>query len=228
MKCGIRIYVEGGSEKSGLQAQLRVGFDGLLRDVKNAARKRRWKWDLVPCGGRDQAAAAFRHYWGQAKQGEIVVLLVDSEERIPDESPTPSDEINSACILRLAKDAEVRKSHVVNRDKWLLKEFPAPHIHLMVQCMESWIVADPQALAIYYKQGFSEAALPNRSNLEAELKNDVISKLKKATKDTKKGEYAKIKHARDLLGLIDPRKVAARCPRFATFSDWLKSQIEAT
>jgi hypothetical protein len=92
--------------------------------------------------------------------------------------------------------------------------------------MEAWIVSDPGALASYYQQGFQANSLPARLNLEDEAKTSVYDKLQKATKNTSKGEYAKIKHASKLLGLIDPKKVGARCPRFATFTSWLDEQIQ--
>jgi Domain of unknown function (DUF4276) len=100
----------------------------------------------------------------------------------------------------------------------------------MVQCMEAWILADPESLGSYYGKGFRANSLPARPNLEDEPKLDVYSKFAKATKDTSKGPYseannAKIKHASALLALIDPKKVAARCHRFATFISWIDAQI---
>jgi Domain of unknown function (DUF4276) len=101
----------------------------------------------------------------------------------------------------------------------------------MVQCMEAWIVADPSALALYYGTGFHPRSLPARDNLEEEPKLEIYSKLAKATKDTRKGEYseanhAKIKHASKLLALLDTKIVARRCPRFSALTTWLDEQIQ--
>lgn len=76
-------------------------------------------------------------------------------------------------------------------------------------------------------------SLPVRDNLEEEPKPELYDKLAKATKDTSKGEYseankAKIRHASKLLALIDPKKVADRCPRFLTFTSWLDDEIRKT
>ena len=91
--------------------------------------------------------------------------------------------------------------------------------------MEAWIVADPEALAEFYGKKFHASKLPVRQNLEEEPKESINDNLAKATKDTSKGAYAKIRHASKLLGLIDTNKVAVRCPRFATFTTWLERRI---
>jgi len=97
----------------------------------------------------------------------------------------------------------------------------------MVQCMEAWIVADPDALAKFYGQEFKRAKLPLRVNLEEEPKADLYTRLEDATERTQKGKYGKIRHASELLGLIDPAKVTARCLRFSNFRRWLTEAIEA-
>jgi hypothetical protein len=99
-------------------------------------------------------------------------------------------------------------------------------VHLMVQCMEAWIVADPEALESFYGQGFARGALPARRNLEEQPKGDVSRKLSAATKHTAKGEYKKIGHASKLLQRLDTRKLAVRCPRFTTLTRWLTSVIK--
>ncbi len=101
----------------------------------------------------------------------------------------------------------------------------------MIECMETWILADPEALAEFYGQGFPIDSLPKRTNLEEERKEDVakylddaINRTKKAVENPKKGGYKKVDHGSKLLGKIDPKKVAKRCPHFAIFVEWLESQ----
>ena len=211
----IAIYVEGGGDTAQQRAELRNGFDALLRAQKQAARAKRLGWKLVPSGGRDHAYHAFRNTIDNAREATLVILLVDSEEAVARESDNE------------AGDGMARIQHLRNCDGWRFDDAEAPQVHLMVQCMEAWIVADSEAVAAFYGTAFQDTALPKRSNLEDEPKPDVMAKLKKATAKTQKGEYAKIKHASKLLALIAPAKVSAHCARFQTLSTWLTSQIEA-
>ena len=82
----------------------------------------------------------------------------------------------------------------------------------MVQTMETWIVADPEALGAYYEQGFQRDALPRHQNLEEVGKDDIAEALDRATQGSEKGKYHKIHHARALLQCIDPARVRRRCP----------------
>lgn len=208
----IAIYAEGGGDHPG--PELRVGFDTLLQAQKEAARARRLRWQMVLCGGRKATCDAFLD--AVRTEPEVVnVLLVDSEGPVAAETGDAS------------KDAGERRQHLKTRDGWNLDAVDAERIHLMVQCMEAWIVADPEALAAFYGQYFKANALPARKNLEEEPKQDLYDKLDKATSDKRltKGSYGKIRHASELLKRIDPAKVTVRCPRFATFTRWLDATI---
>lgn len=209
----IAIYVEGGGDYTDQKAELRAGFDALLKTCKDAARARKLHWKLVPCGGRKAAYDAF-HSALRTEPAAINILLVDSEEAVAAETGDNQ------------RDSGVRVAHLAGRDGWDLRASSPACIHLMVQCMEAWIVADPDALARFYGQRFARRILPARQNLEEERKQDVCSKLERATRSTQKGKYEKIKHASQLLQRIDTAKVAQRCPRFATFTGWLTASVE--
>ncbi len=80
----------------------------------------------------------------------------------------------------------------------------------MVQLMEAWFLADPDALANYYGEGFNRRALRASLDIEQVPKADVYKKLAEATRKTKKGKYdetTKTTHAPDLLARIDPERV---------------------
>jgi hypothetical protein len=213
----IKIYAEGGGDTVAQQAQIRDGMEELLKAPKELAQAKRIKWKLIPRGGRGQTYEAFENAFRHADNETLVVLLVDSEDAIAPEVNGDPD-----------GNARARKDHLLRREtSWDLKGVPPAQIHLMVQCMEAWIVADPEALAGFYGKDFHVKGLPVRRNLEDEPKPAVYDKLARATRDCQKGLYAKIKHAGKLLALIGPAKVADRCPRFKTFTEWLTGEIEA-
>ncbi len=77
----------------------------------------------------------------------------------------------------------------------------------MVETMETWLVADPDALATYYGNGFKRDKLPKRKDLEDVSQIDVANALSAATASAKtKGKYDKA-HGFDLVGKVDPNKV---------------------
>jgi hypothetical protein len=210
----IAIYVEGGGDTPDQKAELRRGLDGLLDNVKSKAREKRLRWKLIPSGGRLTTYEAFINAL-RTNPGTINVLLVDSETPIA-AAPDDTDQ-----------DAEIRVAHLTQCDRWDLSEAHPERVHLMVQCMETWIVADRGALRNFYGPRLALNSLPRRVNLEEEPKVDVYGKLMRATRATQKGEYGKIRHASQLLQRINPTQVAERCPRFAILIRWLEKTIAA-
>ena len=74
--------------------------------------------------------------------------------------------------------------------------------------MESWFLADKATLAAFFGRGFDQKALPQRQEVEAIPKSDVLSGLKNASRrTTTKGPYSKGKHAFAILALVDPTPV---------------------
>jgi hypothetical protein len=219
----IAVYIEGGGETAAQRAELRRGFDALFQSEKENARGKRGSLRLVCCGSRNEAYSAFMNELA-VNPAVVSALLVDSETST---GPVPADR---------TQDAVLRCDHLKQKqgsggrgqgDGWPLTGVSPDRVHLMVQCMETWIVADPDALEKFYRQGFKATRLPNRNNLEEEPKTDVQAKLEGATEATQSGTYAKIRHASKLLLIIDPGKIAKRCPRFAIFREWLADSINA-
>ena len=89
--------------------------------------------------------------------------------------------------------------HLKARDGWDMSGVDAQSVHLMVQTMEAWIVADAGALSRYYGQGFNAGALPRAVDPESVAKQDLERSLRRATDGTGKGRYRKIAHGTDLL-----------------------------
>ncbi|MEE8452221.1 MAG: DUF4276 family protein, partial [Thermoguttaceae bacterium] len=100
--------------------------------------------------------------------------------------------------------------HLKNRpgDHWDNPGVENEHCHLMVQTMEAWLIADREKFKEYYGQGFQENALPNNPNVEQIGKDTLEDALKRATRNTKKGEYHKTRHAPEILERIRLSEVA--------------------
>ena len=130
----IAIYVEGGGDTPSQRAELRRGLDGLLDQVKSKARVKHLRWRLIPSGGRQTTYEAFLHAL-HTHPHSINVLLVDAETGVA----AVTDDTN--------RDADVRVTHLTQHDQWDLTEAHPQRVHLMVQCMETWIVADVNALS---------------------------------------------------------------------------------
>lgn len=196
---GVSIYMEGGGRGAG-RAALRRGMDGFLEAAKDRARKKSWRWKIVCCGSRDEAWRRFKDAVDRDGGGKTI-LLVDSEGPV---KSSPS-------------------AHVRQKDKWDVTGIGEDAIHLMVQSMEAWIVADGEALAKYYGSDFRPHALPRAKNIETVPPSELLDALKRATHDTKKGKYHKINHASALLALMEPERVKERCPSCRRLFEALES-----
>ena len=185
---GIAIYMEGGGDGKENRATLRQGMDAFLQPLKEAARNKELPWKLVCCGPRNEAFQRFQNAVNNSADA-VNVLLVDAERPVN----------------------QLPRRHLRDRDGWDLSFAPEETIHLMVQAMEAWIVADSEVLEGYYGQGFRANRLPKATNLETMPKPTIERSLGEATQDTQKGRYHKIRHASDLLKRIDAEKVKARC-----------------
>jgi len=179
----VRVYVEGGGRKRKSLDDCRRGFGQLFERVIRAGRPPR----VVACGDRASAFRDFRRDVQQGKEG-FLILLVDSEGPV---------------------DANVTTwAYLKTRDRWNRpRGVRDDQAHLMVQCMESWFLADQEALRKCYGQDLRVDSLPRRTNLEEIEKRHVEQALQHATRPTQKGRYHETGHAFDLLALIDPTRV---------------------
>lgn len=183
----VRIYVEGGGEEGDGRAKLRIGLQAFIKSLRQ---DRSVSWNITASGGR------------KATYDEYCQALTDHPHALN--------------ILLVDSEAGVREgcspwTHLRERrgDGWSAQG-PEDRCHLMVSMMESWLLADPEALARFYGKGFHPSALPSRFDVEAIPKAEVEEALKRATQDTHKGKYHKIRHGTDLLALISPEKVQQR------------------
>lgn len=199
----IRLYVEGGGTSQGDRA-LRAGLTRFLGPLHEAARRKGFGFQIVPCGNGNSTFEKFDNASRNAPETHHF-LLVDAEEVV---QGAPHEHLASR-----------------SRDPFPRTNVPEDRYHLMVLMMESWLVADPEALARFYGKDFQRSALPSPDNVERLSKQIIEDALKRATKSTQKGAYHKLHHGPELLGRLDPdrvRRAAPHCDRlFATLERYL-------
>lgn len=203
------VYAEGGgsgAHSDALQSELRRGFSEFFSKTSLGTRRRP---SVVACGGREQA---FDRFTTALAQGQNALLLVDSEAPVDPAAMTGGDSRAWRPWLHLKQQAGWSRPDAANDCD----------AHLMVQCMESWLLCDVQALAQFYQSGFKAPALPG-TGMEAVPKSVVFSALQQATQDCRsKAVYGKGTHSFKLLALIDPQKVRASSAWADRFLDELE------
>jgi hypothetical protein len=181
----IWLYIEGGGKGSG--DDLRRAFGRFLSKPLDAARDRGVQSRIVMCGSRDATFKAFRNAV-RDHPSDHVLMLVDAEQPV---AGTP-------------------REHLSARDPWDLSFADDEQCHLMAQVMESWFLADPDALAQFYGSQFGIKQIPPRKNVEEVPKSEVEAVLKNSTAKTSKGEYHKIRHGAPILESLNADRVRAR------------------
>lgn len=189
----IRIYVEGGGMGGESKARFREGFGHFLAEIVEVVRAKRIRWSIVASGSRREAYKDFLTAL-ETHPDAFNVLLVDSEGPVDTVPP----------------------KHLEARDGWDLSGIDDERCQLMVQMMEAWLVADPEALRGFYGHDFNLGAMPKNPDVEAVDKKTIAASLDAATKNTTKGRYHKIRHGPQLLAKLDAgtvRKRARHCDR---------------
>jgi len=194
----VKIHIEGGGDSSRGRHPLRLAFGEFLGGFSSNDGKI-LKPKPIAWGPRNNAFNKFMDAIEDDLES-IHILLVDSED------PVTTNPIN----------------HLQSRDGWRFIGVKPEDVHLMTQAMEAWLIADKDALEQYYGQHFNPRQLPRRQNVEEIPKDELKRTLRHASHYTSKGEYHEIKHASDILKLLDRQKVKD-C---ATHCDSLFSRLE--
>ncbi len=193
----VTIFVEGGGDATSLKTEFRHAFSSLL---ERAGFKNKMP-SVKALGGRGAAFDAFKTAHSESVAGTFIVLLVDSET-IP---------AGKNAWTHLHSQAGWGKPVGASDDQ----------AQLMVVCMETWLMADPDAFATYFGKDFKKAKLPT-TDLENRLKPDVYHAIESATAIAKpKGKYGKARDSFKLLSQIDPAKLRKCCAWAARFFDAL-------
>ena len=194
----VTVFVEGGGNKA-TDSACRQAFRSLLTRAGFAGRLP----SVIPCGSRNDAYDDFEI--ALRNGGEYPILLVDSEELVADANQPDVNPSGAWQHLR-------RRPSGANDDQ----------AQLMVTTMETWLIADRQALKAYFPD-MNANALPPDTDLESRRRQDVIAALRRATQD----RYDKGKPSFNLLGRVDPDALRRRLPHFQRFVAALESRLPA-
>ena len=189
------VYVEGGpsgaDSKEGT-IRCREGFHKLLDRSGFTGRKPR----LVPLGGRGAVYDRFvtEH---SMKAGSYVAMWIDSEE--------PMANIEAAWN---------HLENVTTVDRWIRPpNADDDQVLFMTTCMETWIVADRDALKEHYGHELQDSALPPLVNLELRSRYDVQKKLIHATRNCSNA-YSKGPRSFEILAKLSPAALIEYLPSF--------------
>lgn len=193
------LYIEGGGDNRRLGAEFRQGWKAFLTNAGLPARMPK----VVRGGTRQQTFNRFVTALGDSQGGTFPILLVDSEG--------PVSAAHSVW------------QHLHTHDRW---KKPAAagddQAFLMVQVLESWLLADRNALQKYFGERFKANAIRQWPRLEEVPKETVFDVLENATARCPK-PYSKGRVASELLARIDPGLVQRACPHAKSLLDRLRA-----
>jgi hypothetical protein len=192
------IYVEGGGNANRiLKTELRQAFRDLFIKAGFSGRLPK----VIACGSRNEAFSDFKVALKNKNEGELILLLVDSEDVVKENS---------------------KWEHLKKRDHWDKPvKADEKNIHFMTVCMESWFLADIEGLMKFFGRGFNASKLKMHTNFENVTKKELYKELKETTKETIKGEYGKGQHSFKILKELDAQKIRAHGKYSKEFFDVL-------
>lgn len=195
------IYIEGGGNSKGLKSRCHKGFCTLLEKCGFEGNMPK----LVSCGGRESAFKHFQTAHANKSNSDYVAMLIDSED--------------------ILTDSDATWNHLKKRDGWdKPTDSENEQVLFMTTCMETWIIADRDALAKHYGSDLQISALPPLVNLESrprqEIQNDLIQATHKSSKAYKKG-----KRSFEVLEKLSPTKLELHLPSFARIKRILENRL---
>jgi hypothetical protein len=186
---GIRVYVEGGGDSNSGKSDVRRGFHQFLSQIIALARVKNIGWNITACGNTTATKNAFTTAL-KLHPTALNILIVDSDGPV---ISSPSQ-------------------HLFKKDEIDAFNISDDQCHLMVQVMETWIVADVNAMMDFYGDKFNANPIPKRPDIEQVGREEIYRILKEATKNTQKGEYHKINHGPIILGRANAATVREKAP----------------
>lgn len=206
----LKLYVEGGGNHD-LDSAVRRGFKFFLLSAGFKGRLPK----VIACGSRK---SAYDDYCLAVNDKEPAMLLIDSEAPVREQF-----ENGDFREWKPWEQLQSRKDHLDNQcDNWE-RVGANTDCHLMVQMMETWFLADVEAMRKYFGSGFNDHNFPGISeNIENIAKGKIVDILAYSSKESKKEGYSKGRDSFAILGMINPDKVKERSKwanRFITLLD---------
>lgn len=191
------LYLEGGGsgpDSKTLQSCCRRGFRKLLEKCNfNGPMPR-----TFASGGRDRVFDDFKTAHKNKEPGQVVAMLIDSEEPMANIEEAWKHLQNVGTVTKWKKPKGATDDQVL----------------FMNTCMETWIVADRDALQAHYGSDLQGSALPSLAALEARSRHDVQDKLTHATRKSKHA-YTKGRRSFEVLEKLSPDVLEEHLPSFA-------------
>ena len=197
-KISLKIIVEGGSkENNTFTTEFRKAFQAFFSKGSTRIENRELRLKVIP-GCADPVKSFFIEL-KRSGDSDRVFLLLDSEK-----------EFSADGLYGFAE----RVRELKEQNNWKkAPDIPDDSIHFMVALMESWFIADKDALKAYYGNRFRDNQIPDAINVEVYEKQRVFNILKAATRDTQKGPYSKTNHSYRILNIINPSLVSKAAPQ---------------
>ncbi|MEW4566932.1 DUF4276 family protein [Tautonia sp. JC769] len=204
----VTIYVEGGGDHENLRTSCRKGFRLFLEKAGFRGKMPA----IMACGSRHEALSKFSLALLSADSNQFPILLVDSEGPVRAEHrESPWDHLGAI----VGPDRLARPDGALN-----------DQAYLMVQCMESWFLADRDSLGEFFgRQQFRAESLPHGDDVEAIARQRVIDGLVHATRTCKKGKYDKGKHSFEILAGLRADRVEAASVQVKRLFDELRARL---
>jgi hypothetical protein len=198
----VKIYVEGGGDSKEIHTRCREGFNKLIKKLGFKGHMPK----IIAGGARDKAYGMFNRAMTSAKENdEYPILLVDSEDPI---TLGPWE-------------------HLKVRDDW---DRPVgaedDQAQMMVTCMETWIMADHEALRKVFGSCLREGTLFPLNGLEKRLRQELLKTLESATNDCGKNRgYDKGGRSFQILAILNPKLLEENLLYFHRFRETLDRHL---
>lgn len=194
----VKVYIEGGGDSDSQHERFREAWTGFFKKANLQ------KMPRVVCGGGRRRTYDKFKTAVDSEPDVFHLLLVDSEDLV-------SSGKSVWQHLKERKDDRFEKPKTLGRCDGFLT----------ICCMESWLIADRQAVRGFFGPRLREKHLPDWQVLESKEKNDVLGALDRATAGCQR-RYAKGEISFELLRSVSPAEVEQRCPAAKRLLDRLR------